>query len=103
MNQEFFDILLNTLQPRTLAYMLVDLEEAAADWEYYPEAAPGETTRTALERIRLTIANTGQALAKAEGLNFDKLMDETRDEREADDWLLARNEWDRKNWYQDYA
>ncbi len=102
MNQHLFETLLNTLQPATLADILLDLEEAAADWQHYPETAPTAAEQRALAGLQTTIEQLAHQRAAAETLDFDELLAQLRAEREDPGWLDDRNRQTRDNWFSDY-
>ncbi len=101
MNQKLFQTLLATLYPHTLAQMVVDLEEAQEDWRYYPENAPPEEVgKELLDALRL-VRNTGVEQARAEGIDFDRLVEQILDARDRADWTQERNRQVRENWLKD--
>jgi hypothetical protein len=102
MEQDRLEICLDYLQPQTLAHILADLDEAAEDWGYYPEAAPPQTAQELLKQIRVLIVKWGFQQAQAEGLDFEQILDQIKTERAEKDWLRERNQQDRENWYSDY-
>ena len=101
MNQHLFQTLLTTLQLETLAAMLLDLEDAATDWQHYPEDAPSETKQQALTGLQTVIDELARRRAAAESLDFDDLLARRRAEHDAG-WLDERNRQTRQNWFSDY-
>ena len=102
MNQHLFQTLLTTLQLETLAAMLLDLEDAATDWQHYPADAPGEAEQQALTGLQTVIDELARRRAVAEALDFDDLLASLRAERNDPGWLDERNRQTRDNWFSDY-
>lgn len=102
MNEQLFTTLLNHLQLKTLAAIIVDLEEAQEAWQYYAGDAPPDTVRQDLMNIRELVAQLGTARAKTEQLDFPELLEQVREAQQDDDWLAERNRQNRENWYKDY-
>lgn len=102
MNQHLFETLLDALQPTTLAAMLLDLAEAADDWQHYPEDAPSAADRRALAELQAAIEQLARRRAAAESLDFDDLLARLRAGRDDSGWLDDRNQQTRDNWFSDY-
>ena len=62
MNGKLFEILLNALSPKTLAYLIRDLEASQADWRSYPQDAPPEAVQQELTQTLKTIEAVGTGL-----------------------------------------
>lgn len=101
MNQKQLQNLLTTLRARTLAQMVVDLEDAQEDWQYYPEDAPPAEVGQALDKILKLVRNIGAKQARAEGVDFDRLIEQILDARDRADWTQERNRQVRENWLKD--
>lgn len=102
MDQQIFETLLNNLDLKTLAGMVVDLEAAQEAWRNDLAGAPSEPVKQQLIDILRIVTDRGIERAAAEQLDFEQLLDEARDERQPDDWLAERNRQNRENWYSDY-
>lgn len=102
MKLDVFITLLGALRPTTLAHLAVDLEEAAADWETYPENAPDAATQQALTALHQQVVEQGGNRAAADRQDFDELLAQVRDERDQENWLVQRNRQTRQNWFEDY-
>lgn len=102
MNWESFKAFLEHLQPETIARILVDLENAHEDWEYYPEEAPAETIRKFLDEAVAVIISAGDKRAREEDADFRQIIERTRDEQDREDWAAQRDQQEVKNWLDDY-
>lgn len=101
MNDELFNLILNGLAPKTLAYLARDLEELEADWEYYPEAAPPETHRQELRQLLEAVQILALERAAAEGFDFAELLEQASAEERQDEWTSQRNSQVQQNWLSD--
>ncbi len=101
MNEKLFEILLNALSPKTLAYLITDLENSQADWRYYPEDAPLEAVQQELTQTLKTIETVGTELAEAEGLDFSQLLQQAIEEQRQEDWTWQRDRQEQQNWTND--
>jgi len=102
MNQDLFQTLLATLRPQTLAQIAVDLEDALEDWQFYPEEAPPADVRQALQQALSFAVETGTAKAQAQKIDFQQLLEQLREARDAEDWSQERARQERQNWFKDY-
>lgn len=102
MNQELFALILACLEPKTLAYLVRDLQDLRADWQYYPEEAPNESVREELEQLIKLLMTQGVELTAAGEAVFLQLIEQARAEQQAEDWAHQRDQQERKNWLQDY-
>jgi len=102
MDQQLFETLLDNLDLKTLAGMVVDLEAAEEAWRYDLAGAPPEPVKQQLSGILRIVTERGIERAATKQLDFEQLLDEARDERQPDDWLAERNRQNRENWYSDY-
>ena len=101
MNEKLFEILLNALSPKTLAYLITDLENSQADWRYYPEDAPPEAIQQELAQTLKTIAAVGTELAEADGLDFSQLRQQAIEEQRQEEWTWQRDRQEQQNWTND--
>lgn len=101
MNEELFNVILKALAPKTLAYLIRDLEETQADWEYYPENAPPETVQQELRQFLEVLNNLAIAQAAVEGLDFALLLEQASAEQRQEEWTSQRNNQVQQNWLND--
>ncbi len=102
MNQKLFQTILNILAPKTLAYLLRDLEESQAEWRDFPDDAPSLELQQAFQETLTALRTAGAAQAEAEGLDFAQLIEQARAELAAEeDWMAQRNQQIRQNWLND--
>jgi hypothetical protein len=101
MNQQLFELLLNTLHLKTLAGMAVDLETVQEAWRDDTDAPPEPAKQQLLDILKI-VTERGIERAGVEQLDFEQLLEETREERQPDDWLAERNRQTQENWYSDY-
>lgn len=101
MNEELFRALLDTFTPKTLAYLVRDLEESQADWQSYPEDAPPEGMQQALHQTLATLRAIGTERAAAEGLDFAQLLEQAIENQQQEEWTSQRNRQVRQNWLSD--
>jgi len=101
MNEKLFEILLNALSPKTLAYLIRDLEDSQADWRYHPEDAPPEAVQQELTQTLKTIEAVGTELAEADGLDFSQLLQQAIEEQRQKDWTWQRDRQEQQNWTND--
>jgi hypothetical protein len=101
MNEELFNVILNALTPKTLVYLIRDLEEAQTDWRYYPEDAPPETVQQDLQQMLEAIRALATEQAAAEGLDFARLLEQANEEQRQEDWFSQRNTQVQQNWLND--
>lgn len=101
MNEELFDVILKALAPKTLAYLIRDLEETQEDWGYYPEDAPPETVQQNLQQMLGAIKVMATERAAAEGLDFAKLLEQASAEQRQEEWTSQRNTQVQQNWLND--
>lgn len=102
LNTPLFETLIAFLQPQTLARMVIDLEEALEDWQYYPEDAPPETVRQEVAQILEYLIESGTAKAGASDLDFQMLLEQARNQQRAEDWPMERDSQEKENWLKDY-
>ncbi|GIK41635.1 MAG: hypothetical protein BroJett011_54680 [Chloroflexota bacterium] len=101
MNQDLFEVTLKVLAPKTLAYLIRDLEETQADWNYYPEDAPPETVQQELRQMLEAIQTLAAERAAAEGLDFARLLQQASEEQRQEEWSAQRNTQVQQNWLSD--
>jgi hypothetical protein len=101
MDETLFKTLLQALTPQTLAHLACDLGERQLDWDYDPADAPPEALRHDLNRVLQLITTTGEAAARAEGLDFNRLLEQTGQTRRQDEWAWQRNQQVSDNWLSD--
>ena len=101
MNEDLFKVILQALTPKTLAYVIRDLEETQADWRYYPEDAPSETVQQELRQMLATVKNLATERAAADGLDFALLLEQAREEQRQEEWTSQRNNQAQQNWLSD--
>ena len=99
---ELFEALLNTLEVDTLARLVVDLEEAQAEWQANPAAAPSQSVQEGLNQVLRNLLRLGNTLARTEGEDFQELVAQLR-AREQEDWASERDRQERQNWYNDFG
>jgi hypothetical protein len=92
---------INALSPKTLAYLVRDLEESEADWQYYPESAPPAAIQQALRQTVATLRAMGAVQAGAEGLDFAQLLDQAVADQQQEAWTSQRNRQVQQNWLSD--
>ncbi len=102
MNKTFQNALLNNLALKTLAHMVVDLETAQEDWQFYPEDAPSQAVQEELAQLLKLILEFGQNRVQANKLDFKTLLEQIRDAQEEEDWLKDRGQQEQQNWLKDY-
>jgi hypothetical protein len=102
MSPDQLTTLLTTLQPATLARMVVDLQELQQDWQHYPEEAPPAPVREALEQALAEIMKHGAARIEAGSSDFRQLVEQIKDERQAEDWSRDRDTQEQQNWLSDF-
>ena len=102
LDETIFQALCKSLSPRTLAQMIVDLEQAQEDWEYYPDEAPSGEMQQTLLGLLPVIQDQGQTLAGQEGLDFGQMVEQTRAARTDEDWVDKRGEQVVQNWMSDF-
>jgi hypothetical protein len=100
---ELFEALLNTLEVDTLARLVVDLEEAQAEWRDKPEAAPSKQVQEGLSQVLNNLLKLGNILAVNEGVEFRQLVEQIKDRQQAEDWGQERARQERQNWYSDFG
>lgn len=101
MNEDLFNFILKALAPKTLAYLIRDLEETQADWPYYPEDAPPETVQQELWQMLETLKTLATEQAAAEGLDFARLLEQASEEQRQEEWSAQRNAQVQQNWLSD--
>lgn len=103
MNQPLFDLFLDSLEPKTLACIVRDLEDTLADWGHYPETAPGDRLKDEVEQLIERIKQQGADLADGSESGFLQLVEQARAElRQDENWASQRDRQERQNWLQDY-
>ena len=102
MNDSLFSTFLDNLSPHALAHMVIDLEQAQEGWLHYPEEAPPETKRQALQSLSPIILEAGKKQAEQWDLNFEQLVEQLRTEREEADWASERDRQEIQNWTTDF-
>jgi hypothetical protein len=101
MNEELFNVILNALAPKTLAYLIRDLDETQADWRYYSEDAPPEGVQQELQQMLETIKALAIERAAAEGVDFARLLQQANEEQRQEEWTSQRNTQVQQNWLND--
>jgi hypothetical protein len=101
MNGKLFEILLNALSPKTLAYLIRDLEASQVDWRSYPQDAPPESVQQELTQTLKTIEAVGTELAEADGLDFSQLLQQAIEEQRQEEWTWQRDLQEQQNWTND--
>ena len=101
MNWQTLKILLNTLQPNTLARLVIDIEDAQEDWEHYPEEAPSVAARKQINQVLGHITKLGVDWGETADFDFAEMIEQIRESQPADDWLLERDKRDQENWTKD--
>lgn len=101
MNEDLFNVILEALAPKTLAYVTRDLEELQDDWAYYPEDAPPETRQQELRRLLEAIKTVAAERAAAEGFDFAELLEQVSAEERQEEWTSQRNRQVQQNWLSD--
>ena len=99
---ELFEALLNTLEVDTLARLVVDLEEAQAEWQADPATAPSQPVQDGLTQVLRNLLRLGNTLARNEGGDFQQLVAQLR-ARDQEDWASDRDRQERQNWYNDFG
>src|SRR5262245_21466507 len=100
---ELFEALLNTLEVDTLARLVVDLEEAQAEWQANPTTAPSPSVRKGLSQVLTNLLTLGDTLAANEGIEFRQLVEQFKDRPPVEDWALERARREQQNWYSDFG
>jgi hypothetical protein len=100
---ELFEALLNTLEVDTLARLVVDLEEAQAEWDAAGEAAPSPNVQAGLRQVLNNLLRLGGTLARNEGGDFQQLVAQFRNKPKAEDWSQERAQQEQQNWYSDFG
>ncbi len=95
-------LLLNTLSPKTLAHITVDLEAKLEEWTHYPEDAPSENEREMINQILTIALEVGVKQGQHNNLDFQYLLEQVRDEQYDADWFDERGEQEQQNWLKDY-
>ncbi len=103
MNESVFKALLNTLKPKTLAYLVRDLTDSQEDWQFYPEDAPPEAIQQELKQALEMMIALGTEQARTEGLDFAQLVQQASAEQQQEDWPWQRNRQEQQNWTEDLA
>ena len=101
MTEEQFKLMLNSLTPKTLAYLVRDLEETQADWGYYPHDAPSEAIQKELGQTLQAIREIGTSRAGEEGLDFVRLIQQVNQEQDQAGWAWQRDRQEQQNWTSD--
>lgn len=101
MNQALFSLFLESLEPKTLAYLARDLTECQEDWGFYPEEAPPEPHQKELAHVLAAITRLGADLMDGDEARFLELVEQARDEQEEEDWAADRARQERQNWLED--
>ncbi len=101
MEERLFKLMLDALQPQTLAYLVRDLNDSLEEWQYYPEDAPPQPLQQELRQTLAVVMAVGTERAKAEGVDFAQLMKQTAADQEQDDWRWQRNQQVQQNWTDD--
>ena len=102
MNWDSFKTLLSQLRPETIARLVIDLENAHEEWEFYPEQAPPEATRQFLDEAMAVIVSLGDKRAKEEDSEFRRLIERLREEQDQTNWAARRDRQEIDNWLDDY-
>lgn len=98
MKQNVFTLLLEGLEPKTLAYLIRDMANALEDWGYYPETAPDTMTQQAFETLfKLAWQHARQRIE-----DFESLLEEVRQEQDTEAWSRGRDRQEMQNWLSDY-
>ncbi len=102
MNEELLKEVLDCLEPETLAYVVRDLENSRADGQNCLGRPLTEPLRQELGPVIERIVSLGAELTGSQD-EFMALVEEARDEQEALEWALQRDEQERQNWTDDLA
>jgi hypothetical protein len=102
MNQQLYTLILDCLEPTTLAYLVRDLEDLREDWQYYPEEVPSETLKQELDKVIAALKERGKVLTAADEAHFRHLIEAARNEQRANDWAEQRDQQERQNWLEDF-
>lgn len=100
MSPQTLKILLNQLSPQTLARLVVELEEAREDWQFYPEQAPAKAVQNEVAQTVTLIMEIGTD--KIVEADFQQLIEQARERRQAEEWPLERDRQEQQNWFEDY-
>ncbi len=101
MKQELLSLLLDSLEPDTLAYLVRDLTECQEDWEFYPEEAPPEPLRQELAHLLAAATRLGVDLTDGDEAKFLQLVEQARSQQQTEDWTAQRERQERQNWLSD--
>lgn len=101
MNDKIFRAMVSTLTPHTLAGIVVNLEDAEGDWEFYPEEAPPADVRQALQEMLAHLITIGAQQAETQHQDFDQLLEQIRTRQDEDEWQEDRDRQVRQNWLSD--
>jgi hypothetical protein len=101
MKENLFNLVLDSLQLQTLAYLAGDLQDRLEDWQYYPEDAPPEPLQQELRQTLQGIVAAGAKRAEIVGLDFAELVAQAAPNRDQDDWRWQRNQQVQQNWTSD--
>ena len=101
MNDDLFKTMLNYLTPKTVAYMVRDLQAGQEDWNYYPEEAPSETVKQELVQTLQLLTDFGTKLAALEGLSFQQILQQALLEQQQEEWAWQRDLQEQQNWTND--
>ena len=82
--------------------MVVDLQDLQQDWQRYPDDAPAASDRQALAELLAEIMKFGMARSGSQAPDFRQLIEQVKDERQAEDWSWARDRQEQDNWLNDF-
>ncbi|HMR67064.1 MAG TPA: hypothetical protein PKE64_23890 [Anaerolineae bacterium] len=102
MDWDSLKFVLNTLQPGTLARMVIDIEETQEAWEHDLDQAPSEDNKLKLNQVLGLIMTLGTEWGETADFDFAQLIEDLRVEHLDENWLGERNQQVRENWYEDY-
>lgn len=100
MNQALFDLILDCLEPKTLAYLVRDLEDSRAGWRDYPDQAPPDSLKNEMDQVIERLRQLGAKLTRGDEPDFTGLLEQARADLD-DNWTWQRNQQIRQNWLQD--
>ncbi len=102
MNGKLFEVMLDYLRPKTLAYLARDLQDSQEYWQEYPDEAPVQVVKEELEHALEAIIKLGQELAIEDDLDFNKMIQHVRAEHQSGNWMWHRDRQEQQNWLQDF-
>lgn len=80
--------------------MVVELEEAQEDWQFYSAQAPAQAVQNEVEQTLALLMELGAA--KTTEPDFRRLIEQTRVAQQAEEWAMQRDRQEQENWLKDY-